>query len=475
MTSPRALLRFAAYLAAFFIAALALWIGRAFGDTTLDQALWHLQYAERAALGMSGIFLVEFLVEVVALSILAAAMAALLHTWTASRVTRAQGLALYAIPALACVGAIATLALQFSVVSYAAAYFGPDRFAQAYVPPHRVRMVQEHKRNLVIIYAESLEASYRDSGLFGRNLLASLDRVGGRRYTSYRQVPGATWTIAGMVATQCGVPLKVYSEANVRERAADKSFLAGATCLGDILQAHGYHSVFLGGAPLSFAGKGSFLRDHGYTRTWGREEWERDGVQPVERNQWGLHDMPLFERARTKLDELHASGQPFNLTILTVDTHNPSGMLSPDCRRRGATDFEGIVACTADQLAEFVEFARARGYLKDTTIVIIGDHLAVPNPAYDKLVQRGPARSIFNLFIGEALPPANTDELVPFDLFPTLVELAGIRVEGDRLGLGYSAVGTIETPRPALESRTEPLGVSASYEQLWRLSAPSLH
>jgi phosphoglycerol transferase len=424
---------------------------------------------------MSGIFLLEFLVEVVALSFAAAVAAALLHTWAVSRTTRFQAMVLRSVPALVSGGALALLAAQFSVFSYAAAYLDPDRFAQAYVQPAQVRLVQEQKRNLVIIYAESMEASYGDRALFGRNLLAPLDALGGRRYASYRQVPGATWTIAGMVATQCGVPLKVYSEVNVRERDAGKSFLPGATCLGDVLQAHGYRSVFLGGAPLSFAGKGSFLRDHGYAEAWGAEEWEKAGVQRIERNQWGLHDLPLFERARTKLDQLHASGQPFNLTVLTVDTHNPSGMLSPDCRRRGAADFFGIVACSAGQIAEFVEFVRSRGYLKDTTVVIIGDHLAVPNPAYEKLLQRGPTRSIFNLFLGDGLPPANTDELIPFDLFPTLVELAGIRVEGDRLGLGYSAVGAIDTPRPDLASRAQPVGVSAAYDRLWRAAAPPLH
>ena len=475
MTALRVFLRYAAFQAAFFVTALALWIGRSFGDTTLEQALWHLQYVESAALTMSGIFLVEFLVEVLALSCVLAVAAVLLYGWVAARVSRSQRMALCTLPALACGGALVALALQFSVFSYAAAYLDPDRFAEAYVLPAGVRLVPEHKRNLVIIYAESLEASYRDSALFGRNLLAPLDGLGGRRYASYRQAPGATWTIAGIVATQCGVPLKVYSERNVRMRGPGRSFLPGATCLGDVLQAQGFRSVFLGGAPLSFAGKGAFLRDHGYAEAWGADEWERDGVRPVERNQWGLHDLPLFERARTKLDQLHASGQPFNLTVLTVDTHNPSGMLSPDCRHRGADSFEGIVACSAHQIAEFVEFVRSRGYLKDTTVVIIGDHLAVPNPAYQRLVQRGPERSIFNLFLGDTLPPANTSELVPFDMFPTLVELAGIRVEGDRLGLGYSAVGTIEAPRPALASRTRPIGVSASYDQLWRADAPASH
>lgn len=238
-----------------------------------------------------------------------------------------------------------------------------------------------------------------------------------------------------------------------------------------MLRAQGYRNVFLGGAPLSFAGKGRFLRDHGYEETWGREEWERAGVKPGELNAWGMYDSALFERARAALDRLHAGKQPFNLTLLTLDTHQPFGFLSNSCRQRGAANFQGIVSCASQQIAEFIAFAQARGYLEDTTIVVIGDHLAYPNPIYDRLQKAGDRRGMFNLFIGRDLPKANTAELLPFDLFPTLLELVGVRVNGDRLGLGYSAVGEPEAVRPqGWTERWSKVVVrsSARYDQLWR-------
>ena len=80
--------------------------------------------------------------------------------------------------------------------------------------------------------------TYADASLFGTDLLQPLHALGGQRVPAYRQSPGATWTIAAMVATQCGVPLTVYSEGDVRHDGNARTFLAGATCLGDILQAY---------------------------------------------------------------------------------------------------------------------------------------------------------------------------------------------------------------------------------------------
>jgi phosphoglycerol transferase len=469
----RFLLRWAAYQAAFSIAGLVVWIPATFGDVTIEQAMWHLGYADGAAIMLSEIFYVECAVYVLAVPFVFALLAAWLHGRLAPRLAGWRRRVLRAAPAMLAGAAVGALALQFSAFSYAAAYLEPDRFAEKFVEPKQVPLAQERRRNLILIYAESLETTYSDASLFGGDLLAPMRRLGGHRYGWYRPAAGATWTIAGMVSTQCGVPLRVYAQRDVRPNPEGKTFLPGATCLGDILQAHGYRNVFLGGAPLSFSGKGRFLADHGYEEAWGREEWERAGVAKAGFNAWGTFDSALFEQARIRLAQLHASGQPFNLTLLTLDTHNPFGFLSADCRKRGATGFEGIVRCSAEQITEFVEFARDKGYLENTVVVVIGDHLAVPNPLYDKLVQ-APRRGIFNLFIGRDLPRPNTGELLPFDLFPTLVELAGIRVPGDRLGLGYSAVGEVEVARPANRAQEWSLAAvrgSARYDELWRASA----
>ncbi len=456
-----------AYGSAGISLGLALWVRGNFGDPSIDQILYHLHFSEDAAVKMSGIFLVTFVMEVLLIPLLVAGFATFVH-WHVVRARPGVRAKARAVPSLSIAAGVGALLAQFSAFSYAASFMEPDHFGAGYVAPQQVRVVPERPRNLVLVYAESLDAAYGDASLFGRDLLAPLRRAGGDSFPSYLQEPGTNWTIAGIVATQCGVPLKAYTEQDVPRTDGARAFLPSAVCLGDLLKDRGYRNVFMGGAPLSFAGKGTFLRDHGYTEVHGREEWERAGATRDEFNAWGLYDSGLLQRAKARLTELHAAGQPFNLTLLTLDTHNPHGFLSPACRARGARDFEGIVLCASAQLDDFVRFAQEMGYLENTTIVIFGDHLAVPNPAFDKLKQAS-QRSIFNLMVGTDLPRRNTDAVVHFDFFPTLVELAGFRVEGDRLGLGYSAIGTPESTRPALRPSLSLLGLngSARYRALW--------
>jgi phosphoglycerol transferase len=116
-----------------------------------------------------------------------------------------------------------------------------------------------------------------------------------------------------------------------------------------------------------------------------------------------------------------------------------------------------------------VTFARQSGYLKDTNIAIVGDHLAVSNPLGDRL-RAVPDRRVFNLFISEPPAQRNRDDLVSFDLFPTLVEFAGFEVSGGRLGLGYSAFNTPQAIASAerLQDFTRPtLTFSETYRKLW--------
>ena len=467
------LIRFLLYFAGFALIGLAGWVHLTFDNPSIEQILYHLYYSERAAAEMSQIFLVTLFGDAVAFPLLYALLATLLHIG-AVRLWPAAGRWVGAVPALGLLAGATAVLLQLSAFSYAATYFAPDHFSQQYVDPRGVRLKPGTLRNLVLIYVESFEGGYGDTARFDRDLLAPLRGVGGESFPAYRQVPGVSWTMAGIVGTQCGVPLRVYSEHDIRHGENGRSFMAGAVCLGDLLQAHGYQNVFLGGAPLSFAGKGAFFRDHGYREVRGRDEWRESGVRPEELNEWGLYDSALFERARARLESLEAGGQPFNLTLLTLDTHNPAGFFSPYCRRRGARDFEGIVSCASEQLAAFVKFMRDKGYLENTVVVILGDHLAVPNPVYDKL-QRGAERHIFNrFFVAGPLRP-NTRELVHFDLFPTIVDLLGLKVVGDRLGLGYSAVQDPAVPRPANRMQTlvfPTLSGSAVYRALWQDTLP---
>lgn len=450
------------------------WLGASFDDPSIDQILYHLRYSDGLGIDIGRIFLWTFIAECLVFPLLFALAATFLHGAAARLVEPRRpvrrlmgGMAL---PSMAAAAGAAALMAKLSVFSWVGYQFGEDRFSEAFVDPRATQVRPGKLRNLVLIYVESLEDTYGDTRIWGRDLLQPLRALPGSSFASYRQAPGTTWTMAAMVATQCGVPLRVVSQYDVKPGSgAGPAFLPGAVCLGDILDRHGYRNVFLGGAPLAFAGKGQFLRDHSYHEVFGREEWIKSGVAGEAFGEWGLFDEDLYTQAKARLAQLHSSGERFNLTLLTLDTHNPHGFVSPGCRRRGVRSFEGIVECASHQLADFVQSIERSGYLRDTSVVVVGDHLAVSN-AVDGALRGAGQRRLFNRFISAQMPPRNTDELLPFDLYPSILEFIGFEVAGDRLGLGYSGFHAPDPGRSGhrlddLDLRA--LSGSSSYARLW--------
>jgi len=484
--------KFAVYLLAFFFLLQSFWIKRTFGSPTLEQILYHFQFGSDGLLTTDQAIVFSFVKWCVLLPIGCAALASVFE-WLIKSI-HSRGLfptilLIRKLIATACWHALVALnylvkfraSLLFLVISvlywvhnvsgfkYLGSYFGPDYFSAHYVSPHQVSTEARDQKNLVLIYVESLENTYRDKELFGVNLLESLEKVEGLSFNRFAQVPGTGWTIAGIVASQCGIPLKSVSAYDENEQGRKvKSFLQGATCLGDILSNHGYRNVFMGGASLSFAGKGKFLSSHGYHELYGRDEWVDQGVAPEEFNAWGLPDDHLFSKAKAKVEALQSADQPFNLTLLTVDSHAP-GYPSRYCLDRGMDGFLDTIKCTADQLADFVDFMRENEYLATTNVVIVGDHLAMSNPASAKLGAAG-ERHIFNLFVSDNLPEKRSEEIVHFDLFPTILDFLGIHVEGNQLGLGYSALNASNVPPSARVEEMERslLNYSKTYLDLWR-------
>lgn len=352
-----------------------------------------------------------------------------------------------------------------------------DFFAQQYRDPGLVTFHASAPKNLIVIYVESLEANYADTALFPRNLLAPLtkNKEHTLSFARFEQALGAQWTIAAVVSSQCGIPLFLRGIFNGNKKYQYVShFLPQASCLSDILAAHGYTNIFLKGASLSFAGFAQFLKTHHYDLSYGKEQWLEQGYKLKQFNGWGLPDDLLFAQAKKTVRQLMHKNQRFNLTLLTLDTHGPHGHLNQRCRAQGGSDFSDVVTCSANEVADFIEYIKTNGWLDEITVVVMGDHLAMKNPLLDSL-KKGKNRFIFNTIISNQPLQKNTDTIVHFDWLPTLLRALGFSFEGGQLGLGYAAIGSKSSPNDFYLrfSRLWQLAEqqSPSYEQLWRPSA----
>jgi len=475
----RTLIQWGLLWLASFIFVSALWIRQKFGVPTFNQFLFHVLLGIHGQLNAEYYVLKSFVVTCVILPGFAtfalssgAFTAALPDVLGIDRLLKKSSfLASAACLFLAC----AFLLHQVSYFKFAKSQVGPDYFSAHFKDPRQVKLVGKNPRNLVLIYVESLEASYSNTHLFGKNLLKSLDprTTGGVSFARYNQMPGTGFTMGAIVSTQCGVPLEAITiyERNVQGQKL-KHILPGAVCLGDVLDEFGYRNIFMGGASLDFSGKGQFFKDHHYQERYGRREWIAQGESPQNMSAWGLQDDDLFRHAKTELDTLEASGGRFNLTLLTLDTHFQGiDAESKYCVQRGFRDFEGTVECTADQVADFLDYIRQKGYLKNIDVVVLGDHLAMNNPTIDRLKEAS-ERTIFNLFISNKAPQKIRDDIVHFDLFPTILDFIGIHVEKSQLALGYSGFSPSDRLPSAdrlVEMRNNLMHPSPIYFALWNL------
>ena len=185
-------------------------------------------------------------------------------------------------------------------------------------------LITQQPLNLIYIYAESLEETYFDESLFP-GLMPRLNKIREQAivFKDIAQVTHTGWTIAGMVASQCGVPLFSASQGNAMS--GMPQFLSGATCLGDVLSRNKYNLSYLGGASLDFAGKGNFYRTHGFSSIQGRAELTERLDDANYKSAWGLYDDSLFKFAQQELAILAKQHNPFAIFMLTLDTHHPSG------------------------------------------------------------------------------------------------------------------------------------------------------
>ena len=231
-------------------------------------------------------------------------------------------------------------------------------------------------------------------------------------------------TIEGIVNSQCGSLLPLAGGAGFADGDAVADRLP---CLGDVLGRAGYEQVYLGGADLGFAGKGRFLAAHGYNSLKGITHWRSIGLDQRS-GDWGLSDADLFEQSLLELESLQAADKPFNLTMLTIGTHVP-GFPYAECvpYADGKHVFLDAVHCTDQLLADWLDKAQARGLLRDTVVVITGDHSVFPNPTMQSLF--GSAvddRRLPLVVLSDTPVTALTRVGAGYDLAPTVLDLLDV-------------------------------------------------
>ena len=349
-------------------------------------------------------------------------------------------------------------------------------FADHYVDPRDVQLTfPKQKRNLIHIYLESMENSYMTQDLGGymtENLTPELTELLNQGdsfsnndvYGGPNQSYGASWSIAAMVNMMAGVPMKISQYGH------NGSFLPGAITIGDILEAAGYEQTIMFGSDINFQGIDAYFTQHGNYTKFDLKYAKEKGLIPEDYYEWwGFEDEKLFEYAKNEITRLADTGKPFSFTMETADTHFPDGWLSPNAPTPFEAQYANVIAFSSKQASDFIKWLQEQPFYENTTVVVTGDHLSMDTNFFAGF-DPNYRRSIYNVILNSAAKPANgtrfkNREYAPFDFYPTILESMGIKIKGDRLGLGTNLYSNKKTliENEGLDKVNEQLSLKSDY------------
>ena len=339
---------------------------------------------------------------------------------------------------------------------------------QNYVDPRTTKITfPDKKRNLIYIYLESMESTFAskgDGGGLDFNCIPELttlaeentnfsnsDKLGGG-YPAY----GGTWTMAGIFSQTSGIPIKNSEQTDdVNATLAEQSsFSSQARNLEDILADEGYNQCFMIGSDATFGGRRAYFESHGkgQTEICDYNTAKENGQIPEDYYVWwGYEDQKLFANAQEKLTELSSKDEPFNFTMLTVDTHFEDGYVCEQCQNEfGDNQYANVMACSSRQVDAFVKWIQQQPFYENTTIVISGDHLTMDSDFCND-VSEDYERSVYNVFINlpegldTSFEKTHNREFATLDMFQTTLAAMGVTIEGDRLALGVNLFSDEQT------------------------------
>ena len=386
---------------------------------------------------------------------------------------------------LLCVASIVFSAVWLRFPAYLYSMLQPSAFIEEhYVDPANTEIrFPNEKRNLIYIFLESIENTYAGievGGIEPVSLIPNLTDIALDTDTvmfsnnkpgmlgGFDSVQGTDWTAAAMVSHTSGIPLLVTLRSALFLGADD--FLPGVVSIGDVLRQEGYQQTLLVGSDAVFGQRESLFRTHGGYKIFDVKYAFATGRITETSGSWGFTDDILYEFAKQEVTRLAQNAEPFNLTLLTVDTHFPDGDIYGSHETRFELQYQNVIYNSDRQIAEFLDWASTQPWYEDTTMVIVGDHETM-DPLYTATIPDNYHRTMYNAIINSQIPASEVGAsrlylrtYTSLDLFPTTLAAMGATIAGDRLALGTN----LFSDRPTL---AEQFGLDTLDEEFSRHSA----
>jgi phosphoglycerol transferase MdoB-like AlkP superfamily enzyme len=284
--------------------------------------------------------------------------------------------------------------------------------------------------NVLLLFVEALDRRHVGRTVNGVRVTPFLDRLFADSVTFEGFHSNGAQTFHGLFAALCSA-LPRHGVAATKARYANDYL-----CLPSLLKRAGYRTQMVIGQnrDRNHSRLGLFMARNGL------DELIDEAAFPPEapRMGLGLTDGALFERLVEQIRGLRATGQPWFLTTLTTSTHHPFAVpdAHPDITALRAQPDRYVTALryTDFALEQFFTALQHDGLLRDTVVLVLGDHGRHESIDAGQLAQHAAGHFLSPLAIwidpslrGEGYRPRVVPGLASqVDLAPTILALAGL-------------------------------------------------
>jgi arylsulfatase A-like enzyme len=224
--------------------------------------------------------------------------------------------------------------------------------------------------NVLLLFIEALDRRFLGRTIAGRRVTPFLDSLLADSVTFDQFHANGAQTFHGIFASLCSA-LPRQGVAATKARYANDYL-----CLPSLLARGGYRTRMVLGLnrDQSHSRFGLFLARNGL-----QEFIDESGFPATApRAGLGIADGALFDRVRAEIDTLRAGGRPYFLMTLTTATHHPFGMPTthPDvvALRSEPDRYVPALRYVDLELERFFRGLERDGALRDTVVLVLGDH-----------------------------------------------------------------------------------------------------
>ena len=297
---------------------------------------------------------------------------------------------------------------------------------------HLEQTAQTEKRNVVLIHLESARA--RSITPYNEKIRTTpyLNELAKESLMAERAYTVVPHTSKAIVSVNCGIEPHLVRDITEAETGG-----IPARCLPELLEEHGYNTVWFSSATKDFEDRPDLVKNFGYDEFYPVESMNKEGFQ--ESNYFGYEDDIMLQPSREWL-ESHRD-KPFLATYLGVTGHHDYRPvtrygLKNFAEKDGLNRYDNEMRYLDFFVKNIIEQYKELGLYDHTIFIIYGDHgegfgehdlYQHDNTIYEEglrvpLIIHEPGR-----FSGGKRVETLTDHM---DILPTIIDLLGYKVEG---------------------------------------------